>query len=185
MIVRNLALALGLFALLASPARAQDDCVPIPGVTGTIGLDGTIDTFDAVSHRAFITTADGVRHLLHMTRRTSVHGVEHPVDDPLAGLEDGTHVAVHYVETDGQKEAIEIDRIGDDGLSVVDGTVIDMDRGAKKLTLQLADGRRVTLRLTERAARDVGKDVRAQARVIVFYANEDGDLVAHYFKKSR
>jgi hypothetical protein len=185
MIVRNLALALGLFAVLASPARAQDDCVPIPGVTGTIGLDGTIDQFDKVTHRAVVTTADGVRHLLHMTSRTSVHGGAEAAGDPFAELEDGTHVAVHYVETDGRKEAIEIDRIGDDGLSVVDGTVTDIDRGAKKLTLQLTDGKRVTLRLTERATRDVGKDVRTQARVIVYYANENGDLVAHYFTRSR
>src|SRR5439155_14672494 len=44
-----------------------------------------------------------------------------------------------------------------------------------------------TLQLSERAARDVGKDidrtVGAGANVIVYYADEAGSRVAHYFKR--
>ena len=44
-----------------------------------------------------------------------------------------------------------------------------------------------TSELTERAARDVGKDVDravgAGANVIVYYADEAGSRVAHYFKR--
>jgi len=185
-LLKQVTLVLASVTLLAAPAPAQvPDQVPIPAVTGTIGLDGTIDKFYGVSHRALVKTADGVRHVVHFTGRTSVHGTQHTLDDPFGGLEEGSMVAVHYVANGNTKEAIEVDRVGDGGLSVVDGTVMDVDRERKRLTIQIADEKRVTLRLTDRAANDVGKDVKAQARVIVYYADDGGDLVAHYFRKAK
>jgi len=67
------------------------------------------------------------------------------------------------------------------------GVVTRVDRGGRSIALRLADGSTQTLRLTERAATDVGKDVdRAAAdstTVIVYYADEAGQRVAPISKR--
>jgi hypothetical protein len=72
-------------------------------------------------------------------------------------------------------------------LKTVEGVVTHVDRAGRKISIRLEDGSTQTLRLTERAARDVGKDVdRAAAdttRVVVYYADDAGQRVAHYFKR--
>jgi hypothetical protein len=169
--------------LLARTGSTQT--IPVPGGEGTLGLDGTIDKFYKATHHALVTTADGVHHLVHVNERTVVHG-SGEATDPLASLEPGSHVAVHYLLKGDSKEAVEIDRIGKDGLSVIDGNVVDINRARKEIRIALDSGKQVSLRLTDRAAQDVGKDVRVTAQVIVFYSDDgSGDLVAHYFKKAR
>ena len=169
-----------LLVISSASVLAQDPAPPIPGVTGTIGLDGTVDTFYAGTHQAIVKTADGLRHLLHLSSRTVVHGA----DDPLRRLEVGNHVVVQYVEDGDEKKAVEIDRIGDSGLKAVEGIVTNIDRPSKTLTVRLADDSPVTLRLTEQAARHVGKDIEPQTRVILYYAEDGGAWVAHYFRRA-
>ena len=177
------AIVIASLVILAASAPAQN--VPLPGVTGTIGLDGTVDKFYGVTHGALVKAADGVRHLVHVTDRTAVHGTNATADDPFRGLEEGSRVVVHYVVNGDTKTAVEIDRVGDGGLTVVEGTVVGVDRVARKLTVQLADESWVTFRLTDRAAHDVGRDVAKRTRVIVYYADESGNPVAHYFKAAK
>jgi hypothetical protein len=156
-------------ALVMVPGSALAQ-IPVPettpGVVGTIGLDGTIDKFYSDTQRAIVKTADGVRHVVLLGRHTVVHG-NTSSDKGLATLEEGSHVVVHYVEEGNRNTAVEIDRIGDGALTSFEGTVTRIDRAAKKLTVHLADGSSVTLRLSDRAARDVGKDVTSGGRVIV------------------
>jgi hypothetical protein len=90
---------------------------------------------------------------------------------------------VHYVADAAGKTAVEIDRVGDGGLKVADGVEIRIDRSARKLTIKLSDDSLLRLRLTDRAAHDVGSDVASKTRVIVYYADAGGEHVAHYFKK--
>ncbi len=179
---RNVAIVIATLVIRSASATAQD--VPVSGVTGTMGLDGTVEKFYAGTHSALVKTADGVRHLVHWTDRTAVHG-KRPTEDPFSGLEEGSHVVMHYVVNGDTNTAVEIDRVGDGGLNLVEGTVVGMDRVAKKLTIQLADDSSITLRLTDRAAHDVGRDVMKRTRVIVYYADDGGTRVAHYFKTAR
>jgi hypothetical protein len=181
-----MALALVLSLLATASSSAQEQVAPYPGATpgtGTIGLDGTVDKFYATTHGAIVKTADGVRHLVHLTDRTAVHGTR-AAEDSFGELEEGSHVVVHYVTEGDRKTALEIDRVGDGGLSLIEGTVKHIDRAGKTLTIQLADGSSNTLRLTDRAARDVGKTVK-RGRVIVYYSDEGGERVAHYFKRTQ
>ena len=161
----------------------------VPGATpstlGTIGLDGTVDKFYSVTHQAIIKTAEGVHHLVHLNGHTVVHGAGSAAEDTFGGLEEGSRVVVHYVVDGEKKTALEIDRVGDGGLSLVDGTLLRVDRAAKTLTIQLADDSTVTLRLTDRAAKDVGKDIASTDRVVVYYADESGERVAHFFKRAK
>ena len=180
MLIKHIAAAVALLLIPSASVRAQDPPPPIPGVTGTIGLDGTVDKFYAGTHQAIVKTADGVRHLLHLSSQTVVHGA----DDPLRGLEVGNHVVVQYVEDGDKKTAVEIDRVGEGGLKAVEGMVTSVDRSAKSLTVRLADDSPITLRLTEQAARHVGKDIEPQTRVILYYAEDGGAWVAHYFRRA-
>jgi hypothetical protein len=151
-------------------------------VTGTIGIDGTVDKFYAATHQVAVKTADGVRHLLHLSSRTAIHGTR-TADGPLGGLERGNQVVVQYVASGDTKTAVEIDQVGDGGLKAVGGVVTNVDRSAKTLTVRLADDSSITLRLTDHAAHHVGHDIENQTRVIVYYADDGGERVAHYFKR--
>jgi hypothetical protein len=177
-----------LIASISLFAQAQAP-TPVPGATpgtiGTIGLDGTVDKFYSVTHKAIIKTADGLHHLVHLNRRTVVHGAGSTAEGTFGGLEEGSRVVVHYVVEGEKKTALEIDRVGDGGLSLVEGTVRRVDRAAKTLTIQLADDSTVTLRLTERAAKHVGKDIASTDRVTVYYADDGGERVAHFFKRAK
>jgi hypothetical protein len=55
------------------------------------------------------------------------------------------------------------------------------------ISVKLTNGTTQTLRLSERAASDVGKDIdRASdgtVDVVVYYKNEAGQRVVHYFKR--
>jgi hypothetical protein len=161
---------------------------PIPnghggGSTGVMGLDGTVDKFYGATHRAVVKTADGVRHIVHVSGRTVVHGAAGAANASFTGLEEGSRVAVHYVVEGERKTAVEIDRAGKGGLDAIDATVEHIDRAAKTMSVRLSDGTVMTLQLTERAAQDVGKDVARADRVVVYYADESGKRVAHFFKK--
>jgi hypothetical protein len=185
---RAAALAAILVLVLApSSAGAQTTSaktIVVPGGEGSLGLDGTIDKFYKALHRAVVTTADGVQHIVHVNDETVVHGASD--DDRFAALVPGAHVAVHYVVKGDRKEALEIDRAGSDGVTVIDGHVVGIDRARQRVYVALEDGKRVTLRLTDRAAKQADGTLDHRARVIVFYSEDgSGDLVAHYFRKMR
>lgn len=95
--VRRIALAVALVAIVSVSAPAQE-APPIPGVTAKLALDGIVEKFYTSLNRALVKTSDGARHLVHLTRRTSVHGTERSAQDAFGGLEEGSHVIVHYDE---------------------------------------------------------------------------------------
>jgi hypothetical protein len=175
---------LAVFLAAAPRPQASQSVPPQPaaaGMVGSVGLDGSIDKFYSGTHTAIVKTADGLSHLVHLTDRTAVHGM--PSDDPLRGLREGSHVVVHYVVKDSRKTAVEIDRVGEGGLRTVQGEIVSLDRPSRKLIVRLPDDSQVALRLTDRAAHDVGSGVATRTRVVVYYIDEDGVQAAHYFKK--
>jgi hypothetical protein len=153
-----------------------------PPVNGTIALEGTVDQEYKAANTVIVKTMDGVRHLFHLTEKTAVHGA-----DALRGVETGSRVVVHYTAAAGKQTALEVDRVDDKGLKTVEGVVTRVDRAARKMAIRLADGSEQVLRLTDRAATDVGRDIDEAAdnatNVIVYYADETGERVAHYFKR--
>lgn len=175
-------------ALVAVPAlHAGQQPPPIPGVTGTLALEGTVDQTYKAAHTVIVKTVDGVRHLFHLTEETAVHGGESIDVEGVRGLEAGSTVVVHYTADLGERTALEVDRLDGKGLKTMAGVVTRVDRAGRKISIRLADGSRQTLRLTDRAATDVGSEFdRAAAdtmSVVVYYADEAGQRVAHYFKR--
>jgi type 1 fimbria pilin len=173
--------------LVGAAVSAGQQAPPVERPIGTIPVEGTVQKAYEGAHTVVVKTADGIEHLFHLNERTVVHGGTAAGDDALRRLEEGSKVIVHYTAQEGDETANEIDRIGEDGLQTVEGTVTKVDRRAKTISIRLADGTGQTLRLTDRAASDVGKDIDGAAvgtaRVIVYFNDQAGEQVAHYFKR--
>jgi Cu/Ag efflux protein CusF len=167
--------------LLSSPIYAADDVVS--------AVSGTVKKVDAATKTVTVETDDGAKHAFHYTKDLSVHGAKDVAKTPeetLQGVKDGSKVAVHYTAVGGRETAHEVDVIGDDGLKVTKGTVTRIDRGSKLIAVKTEDGSEETFHLTERAAKDSGKDtgraIDKSAKVTVYYTEDTGKKIAHFFE---
>jgi hypothetical protein len=167
----------------SSRSAAEQPPPPIQGVTGTIALEGTVDQTSDAGKTMIVKTVDGIRHLFHVSEKTTVHGAATADADTLQPLEAGNRIVVHYATHAGQQTALELDRLDARGLKTMEGVVTRVDRAGRQMSIRLADGTSQTLRLTDRAAADVGRDVDSAAGVVVYYADDAGHQVAHYFRK--
>jgi hypothetical protein len=172
--------------LIAATTATAQERPPIDGITGTIALGGTMKkTYDGLN-TVVVETMDGFEHLFHLAERTVVHGGKSSGEDLLRGIDEGSTVVVHDTVQGGEEIAHEVDRVGEDGLKTSEGIVTKVDRGTKTISIRLADGSEQTLRLTERAAADAGKDIDAavgSTKVIVDFSGENGHRVARYFER--
>jgi hypothetical protein len=173
--------------LVCTALAAGQQPPPINGVTGTVALEGTVQKTYAGVNTIIVKTMDGIEHLFHLTDKTVVHGGKTAGDEALRGIGEGSRVVVHYTADGDNKAAHEVDRVGDDGLKTIDGVITKVDRRAQTISIRLADGSRQTLSLTARAASDVGKEFDAAgagtAKVVLYFNDEAGHRVAHYFKR--
>ena len=154
-------------------------------------LVGTVTKLDAGAKTVIVKLADGSEHTFHFVKRTTVRGAQDSAvaaKDTFRGLKEGSQVAVHYTAKGTDETAEEVDNIGRDGLKSAEGTVSHIDRGAKTLTMKAADGTDQVYRLTDSAAKDAGQDVEAgtekTAKVTVYYTEEGGHKIAHFFRKA-
>jgi hypothetical protein len=184
---RSMSLVTTGLVLVGSAAFAGQEPPPIPAVTGTIALDGTVQKTYEGLNTVVVKTVDGIEHLFHLTGQTAVHTSVDAEEQTLSGLEAGNRVIVHYTIDGEQETAHEVDRVDENGLKATQGVIMNVDRQTKTMVIRLADGSRQTLELTERAASDVGKDIDTAAMstttVVVYYGDEAGRKVAHYFKR--
>ncbi|MFZ0963590.1 MAG: hypothetical protein WAO35_22230 [Terriglobia bacterium] len=154
-------------------------------------VEGKIEKIDRTAKTIVVKAADGTEHTFHFVGRTAVHGTEMggaAAKESFHGLSEGSDVVVHYTAKGSEETAEEIDHIGEGGLKTTEGTVTHLDRGAKTMTIKTADGSEQAFRLTGHAAQDAGKDVSAgtekSAKVTVYYTEEAGHKVAHFFRTS-
>jgi hypothetical protein len=180
------ALVAGLMLIGPAAASAQQP-VPIYGVTAQMALEGTVEKTYEGLNAVLVEARHGLGYVFHLTERTVVHGGKTAGDDVLRGLDEGSRVVVHSTVEGERRTADAIDRVGVDGLKTVEGVITHVDRHAKTMSIQLADGSRQTFRLTERAAADVGKDLdraaAGTATVVVYINDEAGRPIAHVFTR--
>jgi hypothetical protein len=176
--IRSLIVLLSVISL----AYAADD------VAGAV--HGTVKKVDSSTKTIVVKTDDGAEHTLHLADKTAIHGAKTSAQagkDTWHGLSEGTEVVAHYTQRAGEDTAVEIDKVGHDGLKSTAGTIKDLDRGSKKLVVKADDGTESTFRLTDHAVKDSGKDIaegtEKGAKVTVYYTEEAGKKVAHFFKK--
>jgi arginine repressor len=167
---------------LVSLAYAADDVVS--------AVHGTVSKVDSAGHTVVVKTADGTEHSLHYVKETTIHGVHASADaakDSWHGVTEGTEVVAHYTKRGTEDTAVEVDKVGKDGLKATEGTIKTIDRGGKTIVVKTADGTEETFRLTGHAAKDGGKDIgegsEKGAKVVVYSTEESGKKVAHFFEK--
>jgi hypothetical protein len=163
--------------------------VSAQGVAGAV--EGTVKSVDTTAKTIAVKTADGTEDTFHYAESTAVHGTRDTATgsrDTYRGLKEGSHVVVHYTGKGTDKTADEIDNLGKNGLKVGEGTVKTLDRNGRTLTVKTADGAEDTYRLSERASRDAGKGLtkgsEKSVKVTVYYTEEAGHKIAHFFKKT-
>jgi hypothetical protein len=154
-------------------------------------VEGTVKKVDAGTKTVVVATADGTEHTVHFVSKTAVVGwdaTEGGAKDGMHGVKEGSHVVVHYTVKGTQKTAQEMDRIGDGGLKVTEGTVSAIDRGGKTLAVKTADGAEATYKITDHAAVDAGKEtgkgVAKASKVTVYYTEEGGKKIVRFFKNN-
>lgn len=174
-------LFVGIVALCtATTADAQQPPV-IHGLTGTIATETTIKGEHKAANKIVVKTEDGAEHVFDGTKDLLVHGGK-----DLSDLKPGTTVVVHYTADGTGQLAREVDRVGTHGLSVTEGMVTKIDRGKKQIRIRYDNGTIETLALTARAAVDGNLDFRnvppGTSRIVVYYSQEAGHKMAHYFR---
>jgi len=151
-------------------------------------VKGRIEKIDRTAKTIVVKAVDGTEHTFRFVGRTAVHGVEMAGADAFHGLKEGTEVVVHYTVKGSEEIALEIDHVGEGGLKTTEGTLSRLDRNAKTFTIKAEDGTEHEFRLTEHAAEDasndISEDAQKSAKVTVYYAEQAGPQVAHYFSKN-
>ena len=168
---------------IVSTAYAAEDVVS--------ALRGTIKKIDTTTMTIVVITADGTDLSLRFLDSTAVHGAKASSNAGKVawhGLTEGSEVVAHYTKRGTEDTAVEVDKVGRDGLKMTKGTIKDFDRGTRKLVVETGNGAESIFRLTDHAAKDGGKDMTEGAeqgtRVTVYYSEDAGKKVAHYFEKS-
>jgi hypothetical protein len=180
--MKNFARFLTVAALLLFAVYAADDVVS--------AVHGTITKLDSSTNTMVIKTKDGTEHSVHFVDKTAVWGADKTAagaKDSFKGLSEGSEVVVHYSEKGGEKTATEVDKVGKDGLKYVDGTVTKVGKDGKTVVVKSADGTEHTFDVaghdTADAAKSIGKDADKTGKVTVYYTEQGGKKVVHFFEK--
>jgi hypothetical protein len=160
-------------ALLASASFAAE---------AVNAVHGTISKIDSGAKTIVVKTADGAEHTFHVVANTTVHGTEAGAKDAFHGLKEGTEVVAHYTAKGAENTAVEVDKVGKDGLKTMDGTVSSIDRGGKTLVVKSADGTEQAFKMADHAAVETGKGTEKAAKVTVYYTEDAGKKIAHFFQ---
>lgn len=168
--------------LLILPVRAADDVAS--------AVHGTVTKLDSATKTMVVKTKDGTEESIHFVGKTTVHGVDatgEGAKDAFHGLKEGSEVVAHYTVKGTEKTAVEVDHVGKDGVKVLDGTVTRVGEGGKFVVVKAADGTEQTFRVVGRgtatAAEEIGKGTEKGAKVTVYYTEDAGKKVAHFFEK--
>ena len=154
-------------------------------------VKGRIEKIDRTAKTIVVKAVDGTEHTFRLVGRTAVHGTEMAgaaAKESFHGLREGSEVVVHYTAKGSEETALEIDHVGEGGLKTTEGTLTRLDRNAKAFTIKAEDGTEHEFRMTEHAAEDAGTDIsedaQKSAKVIVYYTDQAGQQVAHFFSKT-
>jgi len=146
-------------------------------------VHGTLSKIDSGAKTIVVKTADGAEHTFHFVVKTTVHGTEVGAKDAFHGLKEGSEVVAHYTATGSEYTAVEVDKVGKGGLKTMDGTFSEMKSGGKELVMKSADGTEQAFQMADHAAAETGKGAQKSAKVTVYYTENAGKKVVHFFEK--
>jgi hypothetical protein len=164
---------LALCVLAAATICVAQDAVSV--------VHGTVTKVDSATKTVVVKTADGTEHTIKVTADTTVKGPKEGID----GLAKGTEVVARTTGKGVDETGVEIGKVGKDSYKVTKGTVSKIDEGTKTVVIKSADGTEKTFEYTADAGKDVGtavgKGTVKGAKVTVYYTEESGKKVAHFF----
>jgi arginine repressor len=144
-------------------------------------IHGTVTKVDHATKTIVVKTADGTEHTIKVTGDTTYKGAKEGLD----GLKTGTEVVARTTGKGAEETGMEIGKIGKDSVKVTKGTIVKVDQGTKTVVVKTADGTEKTFDFTETAGKDMGKaagaDAGKGAKVSVYYTEDAGKKVAHFF----
>ncbi len=144
-------------------------------------VHGTVKKVDSATKTVVVKSADGTEHTIKVTGDTAYKGTKEGLD----GLKEGTEVVARTTGKGLDETGVEIGKIGKDSVKVTKGTIVKVDKGTKTVVVKTADGTEKTFDFTENAGKDMGKAVGAGtekgAKVTVYYTEESGKKIAHFF----
>jgi hypothetical protein len=180
--MKNVIRFFALSALLLFSVRAADEVVN--------AVHGTITKLDSATKTFVVKTKDGTEHTVHFVDKTAVWGADKTAagaKDAFKGLSEGSEVVVHYTVKGSENTATEVDKVGKDGLKYVDGTVTKVGEGGKTVVVKAADGTEQTFDVvghdTAESAKAIGKGASKAGKTTVYYTEEGGKKIAHFFEK--
>jgi len=150
-------------------------------------VEGTVKTVDKTTKTAVVKTADGTEHTFHFIGKTVAHGAVATAKgskDAFEGVKEGDDVVVHYTVKGAEKTAAEVDHVGKDGLKASVVSVKAVDHAGKTVTVKTAAGAEEVYRLTDDAAKETAKGLKTGGKVTIYYTEDAGKKIAHYFKES-
>jgi hypothetical protein len=148
---------------------------------------GTVKTVDKGTKTAVVKTADGTEHTFHFIGKTVAHGAVATAKgskDAFAGVKEGDDVVVHYTVKGTESTAEEVDHIGKDGMKASVVAVKSVDHGAKTVTVKTAEGGEEVYHLTDDAVHETAKGLKTGGKVTIYYTEDAGKKIAHYFKEN-
>jgi hypothetical protein len=148
---------------------------------------GTVKVVDKGTKTAVVKTADGTEHTIHFIGKTIAHGAVATAKgskDAFEGVKEGDDVVVHYTVKGTEETAKEVDHVGKDGVKMTVVSVKSVDRGAKTVTVKTAAGGEEVYHLTDEAVHETGKGLKTGGKFTIYYTEEAGKKIAHYFKES-
>lgn len=164
--------ALVVLGLVACTAFAADDVAS--------AVAGTVRSVDKGTKTVVVKTADGTEQTVHYVGKTVVHGSK----ESFESVKEGDEIVVHYTVKGTVKTAHEVDRVGKEGLKTTVVAAKSVDHGAKTVTVKTEAGTEETYHMTAAAVRETGKGLNKGGKVTIYYTEEGGKKIAHFFKAS-
>jgi hypothetical protein len=171
--MKKVLLALAGLAFAASMSVAQDV---------VSFFHGTVKKVDKATKTVVVKTKDGTEHTVKVASDDTVKGTK----DGFDGIKEGSEVVVRSTGKGAEATVNGIGTVGKDGMKVTKGTVEKVDEGTKTVVVKSADGTEKTFEYTGNALKDsgkaVGKGTEEGAKVTVYYTEEAGKKIAHFFE---
>ena len=152
---------------------------------------GQIEKIDSTAKTILVKTQDGTEHTFHLVQRTAIQGGEatsSTAKDSFHGLKEGAQVAVHFTAKGKDETAEEIDHLSGEGMKSTQGELVHLDQTAKTVTIKAQDGTVHIFQLSKNAAEEANRNISDVAqktgKVTVYYTEQAGHHVAHFFTKN-
>ena len=156
------------------------------GVEAVTAIHGTVSKLDATAKTIAVKTKDGAETTVRWVAKTIVRGADAGAKDTFKGIKEGSEVVAHYTDEGRGQDRGGGRQVGKDGMKETDGTVTAIDRGSKTIAVKTADGTVKTFKLGDQAAVDAGKGVEKatekSAHVTVYYTEDAGKKIVHFFE---